>query len=309
MSEKKIVKMDFTSIREIWEREDVNFTPWLKENIEYLSDVLGFKLEPDITELRQNEGYRADLVAKDVDGNLVVIENQYNTSDHKHLGQLLVYCITLGAKIGIWLCENARQSHIEVIEWLNEKSPKDMAFYLVQMKVGKIEDFYIPIFEVLVKPRESKGIGKAKQDLTEIDLAYIKFWEEFLLKINEKSDLFRNISSKKRNFLCTSVGKGFLYCPNITKGSIRTELYFNSTKERNKQYFDDLIKYRTEIEEEFGDKLEWERLDAKIACRIRYFKEGISWSDEKNWDPIHDFLISNTIKLDNVFRKHLDKLS
>jgi len=268
MEKKRIVKIEeFISINKLWEKEDKNFTPWLKDNIDYLTEALGFELNSEGSELKITEGFRIDLIAKDSEGNRVVIENQYKDSNHDHLGKLLVYCVSINAKIGIWICENARQAHIEVIEWLNEFS-EGIDFYLIQLKLGKIEDMYIPLFEVISKPsQDSKMIGKTKKEMSETEKRYRKFWIVFLEKANEQTDLFNNIYSPfPQQFLSISAGKGLQYSSNFKKDTIRTELYFNnSIKEKNKQYYDELLKNKDEIEKEFEETLQWERLDLKIA--------------------------------------------
>ncbi len=311
MEKKRIVKIEeFISINRLWEKEDKDFTPWLKENIDYLTEAIGFELNPEERELPITEGFRIDLVAKDSEGNRIIIENQYKDSNHDHLGKLLVYCISLNAKVGIWICENARQSHIEVIEWLNEFS-EGIDFYLIQLKLGKIEDMYIPLFEVISKPsQDSKMIGKTKKEMSETEQLYKEFWIEFLEKANEQTDLFKNIYSPfPQQFLNISAGKRLFYLSNFTKDTIRTELYFNnSKKERNKQYYDELYKNKDEIEKEFGETLQWERLELRKACRIKIEQKGISWLDKKNWDEIHQFFIKYTMKFNEVFGTYIQKL-
>ena len=40
----KIGKMIPEKITRVWRKEDKNFTPWLADNIQVLSDALGFEL-------------------------------------------------------------------------------------------------------------------------------------------------------------------------------------------------------------------------------------------------------------------------
>lgn len=90
-------------IRSIWEREDVNFTPWLaeEENLALLGEELGLDFELIDTEFPVGN-YSADIVAKIPEtGDIVVIENQYGSTNHKHLGQIITYASGLNAKFVI----------------------------------------------------------------------------------------------------------------------------------------------------------------------------------------------------------------
>ena len=86
------------------------------------------------------------------------------------------------AKIAIWICEKARQSHIEVTEWLNESSPDDMGFYLTQLQLGKIDENYIPRFEIVNVPlARSSGLSfavraRSAKSLISLEIKRTSFW-------------------------------------------------------------------------------------------------------------------------------------
>ena len=84
-------KLEKVDLRQIWQNEGQDFTPWLaqKENLELLGEVIGIELELEAQE--KNVGpFRADILCKNTsDDSLVLIENQIERTDHKHLGQLL----------------------------------------------------------------------------------------------------------------------------------------------------------------------------------------------------------------------------
>jgi RecB family endonuclease NucS len=88
-------------LRQVWNDEARDFTPWLKDNIERLNQVLGLDIE--ITERERAVGsFAVDLVGRDLSsGRTVIIENQLEPTDHTHLGQLLTYAAGRGAKIVI----------------------------------------------------------------------------------------------------------------------------------------------------------------------------------------------------------------
>ena len=65
-------------------------------------------------------------------------------------------------------------------------------------------------------------------------------------------------------------GLGFNYA--VTKHDSQVEIYIDrgaNCDEENKTIFDQLSLHKEEIEEQFGDPLDWQRLDGKRACRIK----------------------------------------
>lgn len=85
--------------RDVWEREDHAFTPWLRDHIGYLADTLSLNLELVDSEIRVGS-FAADIVAKEANScRTVVIENQLESTDHSHLGQLIIYGAGLGARV------------------------------------------------------------------------------------------------------------------------------------------------------------------------------------------------------------------
>ena len=80
-------KIERIPVREHWKNEERDFTPWLAkdDNIQILSDEIGIDIEVQATEYSIGS-YKADIVGQDSDGNIVIIENQLEKSDHKHLG-------------------------------------------------------------------------------------------------------------------------------------------------------------------------------------------------------------------------------
>ncbi len=92
----KVIQVD---VRKAWPNEAAHFTPWLAspEGLELLQDALGIELEVEGTE--QFIGpFKADIVPKRTDTSdehWVLIENQLERTDHRHLGQLLTYAADL----------------------------------------------------------------------------------------------------------------------------------------------------------------------------------------------------------------------
>src|SRR5262245_53051735 len=96
-SDSALGRLKRVALRDVWISESSGFTPWLArpDNLQLLADALGLELELEAQE--KNVGpFRADILCKDVgSGSWVLIENQLETTDHPHLGQLLTYAAGL----------------------------------------------------------------------------------------------------------------------------------------------------------------------------------------------------------------------
>src|SRR5687768_8482062 len=89
-------KIENVSLRDLWPGEATHFTPWLAQHLELLGDKLGMDLELESTESNAG-GFSVDIIARDLStSKIVVIENQYGGTDHKHLGQVITYSSVLG---------------------------------------------------------------------------------------------------------------------------------------------------------------------------------------------------------------------
>lgn len=82
---------EIDDIRNVWENEASVFTPWLAkpENISILSKAIDININIDEVEeekkIKTEVGvgsFSADIVASDLDGRKIIIENQLEETDH-----------------------------------------------------------------------------------------------------------------------------------------------------------------------------------------------------------------------------------
>ena len=115
-------RLEPVDLREVWETEDQHFTPWLaqEDNLAFLGKKIGIDLELEAQE--KNVGlFRADILCRDTTtDSWVLIENQLNTTDHKHLGQLLTYASGLKAVTIVWIAKTFTDEHRATLDWLND---------------------------------------------------------------------------------------------------------------------------------------------------------------------------------------------
>ncbi|MEJ5197596.1 MAG: DUF4268 domain-containing protein [Anaerolineae bacterium] len=307
-----IARLKPVPLREMWAHEARDFTTWLAENLDLLGETLGI---PRLSLVQREAAagiFAADILADDGQDRLVVIENQLESTDHDHLGKLITYLSNLEAKIAVWITSAPRPEHERAVHWLNELLPADMAFYLVQIEAFRIGDSPpAPKFTVVAGPsREAQQAGEQKKELAERHLLRLEFWKQLLERARAKTPLHAHIAPGTENWISASAGKsglGFNYV--VRMEDARVELYIDRTDaEQNKQIFDALYERKAEIEQAFGGPLEWQRLDAKRACRILHLLPGGGLLDQHRWPEIQDRMIDAMIRLERAFKPEIQRL-
>ena len=166
-------------LRDAWKHEALQFTPWLAANIDHLSDAVGIPLELTGTEVAV-ESFSADILARNtLDDSVVLIENQLETTDHTHLGQIMTYLAGLEARTVVWIAPAFREPHLSAIRWLNEHTADGFSFFAVKARVVRIGDSpFAPIFEIVEKPNqfERSVQRKAEPVKSELSQARADFW-------------------------------------------------------------------------------------------------------------------------------------
>jgi hypothetical protein len=279
----------------------------LKDNIDTLSETLGISLTNPEREQAAGE-FSADIVAEDDSGDVVVIENQLEKSNHDHLGKIVTYVSNLDAKTAVWIVSDARPEHINAVSWLNEANLA--SFYLLKVEAIQINDSEpAPLLTLIVGPsEEAREVGNAKKELSERDQLRRKFWTALMELAGGMTQLHANITPQSYSWLGASAGiTGLLYTYTAKQHETGVELYIDRGKdsgEESKRIFDSLAQSKTEIERQFGGPLEWQRLDGARACRIKKsLNVGGYRDDEGKWPEIQEAMVKAMIALDGAFRE------
>ena len=118
MPEPKFGTLNRIDPRQIWGNE-VKFSSWLIKNFNKLEEILDIEVEDPEPEVGVGP-FRCDITGVDKNTEkFVVVENQYELSDHDHLGKLLTYAAGNEAGIIVWIAEDFRDEHLSVLDWLN----------------------------------------------------------------------------------------------------------------------------------------------------------------------------------------------
>lgn len=278
----KLGRIERVDIRSVWPNEEQNFTPWIKENIGLIAELIGEDIEDVETETNVGK-YSADLVGKIVGTNdSIVIENQYGETNHDHLGKLLTYLSGKGAKVGVWIAEKFREEHIATLDYLNENLKQDgPSLFGIKIEVKRIgESQPAPELVIVVKPNEFQR--EISQEIpSEADkkrnTLRVDFFSKLTDKYKELNPNWNKVKAQPQHWLSFGAGKtGFSYswAFRITNGwRFAIELYIDThDQEENKRLFKELQQMHNEIEKELGFPLDFQELPEKRACRIEYPK-------------------------------------
>ena len=298
-------------LRKVWPHEARDFTPWLEENIDVLNNAIDLSLSDVVREQAAGD-FSVDLVAEDESGGRVIIENQLNRSNHDHLGKLIAYLIVNGAKAAIWIVADPRPEHIRTISGLNESSLG--SFYLLKLEAVQIENSPpAPLLTLIVGPSEEiRKAGETKKELKERDLLRLQFWTQLLERAKEETLLHANTSPNELRHIRATAGKrGLIFGYVIQQHTSGIELYIDRGRDADsetEELFDTLKESKEDIEDVFGEPLEWQRLEGQRSCRIGKQLSLGGYRDEEKWQEIQDAMIDAMIRLEKAFRPHIERL-
>ena len=320
MKLERLAKID---IRECWQSEANDFTPWLaeEENIKLLGDTIGLELEVEAQE-KEVGLFRADLLCRDtVSDNWVLIENQLERTDHTHLGQLLTYAAGLHAVTIVWIAKRFSDEHRATLDWLNEITDEKFNFFGLEVELWKIGDSAIaPKFNLTCQPNNwSKTIaGETKSfkssDYSEGKQLQLEFWSVFGDLAKEQATHIKATKARPQHWMNIAVGRSgcklsamalFRSLDHEKQGEIRASLIMHSADAE--QYFEALYQFKEEIEEESHEEFIWENKEGIKRCQI-YLSTAADITQRSNWLQQQIWLLEKLDKMYAVFSPRLRKL-
>lgn len=300
---------EIKDLRKVWPHEALDFTPWLAEedNLTLLADAVGLEITVDETESAVGD-FSADMYATETGTDRkIIIENQLEDTDHEHLGKLITYASGKSADIVIWVVKRAREEHRAAIEWLNNHTDENIAFFLVEIKLYQIGSSDIAVkFEVVEKPNDWTKELKRNTSNSPILQARYEYWVAFNDYAFKNANFAKNFNKRKAStdhWMTLSIGSSAcaISLAQVRKyNHLLAELYISNDKDLYKK----LYTYKDIIETEIGISLEWNELPEKKASRIIAFKT-VNFEDKNTWTEQFDWLMDMSIKIKKAFKKYL----
>ena len=302
-------RIERVALRDVWRHEALHLTTWLEQNLDLLGDTLGLNFQVIEREKRVGD-FSIDLVAQDGEGQLVVIENQLERSDHDHLGKIITYVSMIDAKRAVWIVAEPRAEHLKAVQWLNENGTAK--FHLLKLEAIKIGDSLpAPLFTVITGPSESSlAVGQIKRDQQIANTKWGAFWKGFVEEGLKVNPLFKSIQAKNGGEIYSTLGypRGFYIKHTFNRNIARAEFYIDSNRGQiyTLALFHALERHKEEIEKVFGDTLKWLELPNQRVSRMsKVIDIPIDFEAPSTWKSCIEKMIEATIRLDRAFRPYL----
>lgn len=159
--------------------------------------------------------------------------------------------------------------------------------------------------EVREKEKEEIVISKT---VVESESRLIKFWGLLKVKVDQSGFRFLdNVSAGAYSYIAFYKGNGaYGYC--IGRKGYRVELYF--PEDADKVIIEKMLNYKDEIDQKFDGEIEWERLEGKIASRIKFETklDEMNFRDETTWEALIDWYNDSMVKFYNVINPIWEKV-
>jgi hypothetical protein len=329
MSDMPLGRLERVQLRDVWQSEPQGFTPWLAkpENLKLLGDTIGIDLELEAQE-KEVGPFRADILCKDTAGTggektWVLIENQLEPTDHKHLGQLMTYAAGLKAVTIIWIAERFTEDHRAALDWLNEITDDRFTFFGLEIELWKIVgcSAIAPKFNIVCKPNDwSKRVAEGatqieKGELTDARRLQLDFWTAFREYVLARTTTLKPYKPAPQHWQTFPIGRGGFRMHAIASlrdsvsekfdaQELRAELALDSAD--SKRQFQILEKDKATIEKEMGEPLVWYSTDARQ--RRIYVRRPAELEDRKKWPEYHEWLLKKLETFHKVFAGRIREL-
>ncbi|SDA15685.1 protein of unknown function [Methylobacterium sp. UNC378MF] len=210
-----------------------------------------------------------------------------------------------------------RKEVTSTVMWLMNFKIRLQCFRTQAYRFG--DNLFLSVEQIIpTKDAEEFMVGLATKALDEVGDAEAEkgrhslrreFWGRLIKKMNSLSPLYASVSPQRYSWISASSGVrglGLNFVATETCG--RVELYIDrGEKAMNELIYDDLLEAKSVIEADFGQSLEWQRLEDKRACRLR-FEVAANVFDRESWPVLTEKLSDAMNRLDKALKGPLVKI-
>ena len=297
-------------VRSQWPHESSDFTPWLArdENMARLGEALGLELETERVEVAVGP-YSADILARDSSGDYVVVENQLTKTDHDHLGKSITYASVLNARTVIWIAPHFTDEHRKALEWLNDNTTDELAFYGIQVELWSIDGSRPAVrFNVLSRPAEINR-QVVVTNLSEARQLQLEWWTAFREALVASKLVGSTQTPRAQYWYEVALGKSGIFLSNSVNtwdNRVGVRVYLQG-KFGGDAALEQLLAERETIEREIGHPLQWNP-NATNKDKVIAIDRDVDLSDRSRWDEYISWMLDMTRSFHKTFAPRVKKL-
>ena len=302
-------------LRQVWPHEAHDFTPWMAkpEPLAHLGRALGLGPLEYVAHEHTVGAFSADVLARDPWGELVVIENQLEPTDHSHLGQALTYIAGVeNAGTVVWVASRMRPEHAAALRWLNALTPPTIGFYGVEVAAWTIDGSSPGYqFNVVVRPEAQKrerDSTKPVGPMTEQQLAARTYWSAFRDFLDERgAEHWIRSELPRSEWWGRNLGRpGFNLYAVVKPKSRSLAVMLEISSSDHASAFSALSAEKDAIDRELGGSTTWNSTEARDYIVTE--RANVDVGDHAQWREQHAWLLDQLERFRQVFRDRIARL-
>jgi hypothetical protein len=208
----------------------------------------------------------------------------------------------------VWIAAQFREEHRAALDWLNEHTDEDLAFFGLEIEVWRIGDSAMaPKFNVVCRPndwaRTVHATATSQSRMTALQEAQLEFWTQFVDLGRQSQSPVRSGSPSAYNWVGHPVGRsGFVLNSvwstwdseaNKTGGELREDIVLST--DSAKENYARLLEKRDQIEAQLRtagvtEEIHWYNPENAQLCRI-YVRKTADLSNRDDWAVQQEWLL------------------
>lgn len=206
------------------------------------------------------------------------------------------------------------EEHRKALDWLNDKTSDDLAFFAVEMELWRIGNSVpAPKFNIVSQPNEwgravRPGVT-SQNEPTETKMLQQEFWEAMIEDFKTNNTPLSLRKARAQHWYDIAIGTSNAHLSltvNSKENHLTCGLYIKGKKA--KAAYSELHEQKQLIERELGADLEWRELPHRQASRILQVKEG-DFENREKWAEYFSWLRNRSEAFYKVFGKRVALLN
>jgi hypothetical protein len=154
-------RLERLDLRAVWGEEAPDLIPWFLQNLDLVTQTLGIDITPAPNGGPGSLG--GNVLGVDARGRPVIVESWVETTESRHLGELMMHASMLESAVVVWVATRFRDDHRRALDWLNDRTDENVDFFAVELGLVRIgRSLPAPILDVVVQPASWRKWGRGR---------------------------------------------------------------------------------------------------------------------------------------------------